>query len=69
MFPVLIPMGCSQGAEPLIGYNYASGNRKRLQGIMKFTGIAAVSIWLGLYRFTVLFRALCRGSLCAWTKP
>ena len=68
MFPVLILMGLCQGVQPLIGYNYASGDQKRLKGIMKFTGIFGGNYWLGLYRFTVLFRALCRGSLCAWTR-
>ena len=44
MFPVLILMGLCQGVQPLIGYNYASGDQKRLKGIMKFTGISAVII-------------------------
>lgn len=44
MFPVLILIGLCQGVQPLIGYNYAAGNQKRLKGIMKFTGITSVII-------------------------
>ncbi len=44
MFPVLILIGLCQGVQPLIGYNYAAGNQKRLKSIMKFTGIASVII-------------------------
>lgn len=44
MFPVLILIGLCQGVQPLIGYNYAAGNQKRLKSIMKFTGILSVII-------------------------
>jgi putative MATE family efflux protein len=39
MFPVYILIGLGQGVQPLIGYNYSANNRKRLGGVMKFTGI------------------------------
>lgn len=44
MLPVFIMIGLSQGVQPLIGYNYASGNRERMTATMKFTGAAAALI-------------------------
>lgn len=39
LFPVMILVGLCQGAQPLIGYNYASKNYKRMNGVIKLTAI------------------------------
>ncbi|MCM1326903.1 MAG: MATE family efflux transporter [Lachnoclostridium sp.] len=36
MVPMQISMGVSQGIMPLIGYNYSSGNRKRMKSALVF---------------------------------
>ena len=38
--PVLLLIGLAQGVQPLIAYNYAAGNRKRLTGTMKLTALS-----------------------------
>ena len=38
MLPVQIAMGFSQGIMPLVSYNYASGNRKRMKQAILFAG-------------------------------
>lgn len=38
MVPMYICMGMSQGIMPLVSYNYASGNRKRMQSAVVFAG-------------------------------
>lgn len=42
MLVVLLQIGLCTGIQPLIGYNYGSGNTKRLKKIFRFTGICAV---------------------------
>ena len=37
MVPTYIAMGMSQGIMPLISYNYASGNAKRMKGVILFS--------------------------------
>ena len=37
MVPMYIAMGIGQGIMPLIGYNYAAGNKKRIRQTLKFT--------------------------------
>lgn len=37
MIPMYIAMGMSQGVMPLVGYNFSSGNMKRLNGAIMFT--------------------------------
>ncbi len=53
MLPVLLAIGLCQGVQPLIGYNYASGNHLRMKKAMKLTGIigtvGSVLIMLLLY--------------------
>ncbi len=44
MIPEFIVSGLCEGVQPLIGYNYASNNRKRMNEIIKFTGICAMLI-------------------------
>ncbi|MDO4617428.1 MAG: MATE family efflux transporter [Lachnospiraceae bacterium] len=36
MITVLIPVGFAFGGQPLVGYNYGAGNRKRLSDILRF---------------------------------
>lgn len=52
MLPVFLLIGLAQGVQPLLGYNYASGNLKRMKEAMKFTGILGIGI--GSF-FTALF--------------
>ena len=55
MIPMQIALGFSQGIMPLVSYNYASGNRKRMKQAVLFAlgiiipGMACVSLgyWLG----------------------
>jgi len=37
MLPIQVAMGFSQGIMPLVSYNYASGNRKRMKGSILFS--------------------------------
>ena len=37
MVPMYLFMGITQGVMPLIGYNYSSGNKKRLKSAVRFT--------------------------------
>jgi Na+-driven multidrug efflux pump len=55
MLPMQICLGFSQGIMPLVSYNYASGNRKRMRGCILFAmgvilpAMLAVTVgyWLG----------------------
>ena len=51
MITALILVGFAFGGQPLIGYNYGAGNRKRLKEILKFTYLFEMG--LGLV-FTIL---------------
>jgi len=51
MITAMILVGFAFGGQPLIGYNYGSGNRRRLKEILKFTYL--FQIGLGLV-FTIL---------------
>lgn len=42
MLVVLLQIGLCVGIQPLIGYNYGSGNTKRLKKVFRFTGCCAV---------------------------
>lgn len=42
MLLVLLQIGLCSGIQPLIGYNYGAGNKKRLLQVFRFTGICAV---------------------------
>ena len=41
MIPLYVSMGIGQGIMPLVGYNYSSGNRKRMKETIRFTEIVA----------------------------
>ena len=43
MVPMYISMGISQGIMPLISYNYASGNHKRMRSALTFSGTVSVT--------------------------
>lgn len=55
MLPLQITMGFSQGIMPLVSYNYASGNRKRMKDSILFAGgiitpimlLVTLGYWLG----------------------
>ena len=42
MVPMYVCMGISQGIMPLVSYNYASGNRKRMRSSIVFSGSISV---------------------------
>jgi len=42
MLLVLLQIGLCSGIQPLIGYNYGAGNKKRLMQVFRFTGACAV---------------------------
>ena len=44
MVPMYVAMGLSQGIMPLISYNYASGNVKRMKGTLWFAVRAALAL-------------------------
>lgn len=44
MIPEFVVSGLCEGVQPLIGYNYASNNRERMNKVIKFTGICAILI-------------------------
>ncbi len=41
MVPMYVCMGVSQGIMPLVSYNYASGNQKRMKSAIVFAGGSA----------------------------
>ena len=59
MLVVLLQIGLCVGIQPLIGYNYGAGNKKRLMQVFKFTGI--VSVIMGT--ILTLFMMVARKSL------
>ena len=46
MFPLGISMGLCQGFMPLVGYNYASGDYRRMKEVSVFSWKAALTIAL-----------------------
>lgn len=42
LFIVFVHMGITNGIQPLLGYCYGAGNRKRFMGILKFSGILTI---------------------------
>ena len=55
MLPMYVSMGMSQGVMPLVGYNFAAGNRKRMKEAVVFTGKAAGVIMIAGTAFFCLF--------------
>ncbi len=56
MIIVFVQMGLCMGIQPLIGYNYGSGNKKRLTDIYRFTAITAVILGTTLTLIMVFAR-------------
>ncbi|MCD7791977.1 MAG: MATE family efflux transporter, partial [Oscillospiraceae bacterium] len=63
MIPMYITMGISQGLMPLVGYNYASGNRERMKKAITFTAklsivfivLMSIGYYAGAERLVGLF--------------
>ena len=53
MIPIMVLIGLCVGIQPLIGYNYTSGNHKRLKDIMKFT--AKIGTSFGILLTIIIF--------------
>ena len=56
MLVVLLQIGLCAGIQPLIGYNYGSGNKKRLKQVFWFTGLCAVIMGTALTLLMVVAR-------------
>ena len=56
MLVVLLQIGLCVGIQPLIGYNYGSGNKKRLMQVFKFTGAVSVIMGMLLTLFMIIAR-------------
>lgn len=56
MLVVLLQIGLCVGIQPLIGYNYGSGNKKRLMQVFKFTGVISVIMGMLLTLFMIIAR-------------
>ena len=56
MLVVLLQIGLCVGIQPLIGYNYGSGNNKRLMQVFKFTGVVSVMMGMFLTLFMIIAR-------------
>lgn len=55
MIPMYISMGIGQGIMPLIGYNFASGNKKRIKETLRFTIEVSAGIVLAIVALGVIF--------------
>ena len=55
MISVLLLVGFAFGGQPLIGYNYGSGNQKRLKETIKFAYILEISIAFALTVIMLMF--------------
>ena len=56
MLVVLLQIGLCVGIQPLIGYNYGSGNKKRLMQVFRFTGVVSVIMGMLLTLFMIIAR-------------
>jgi len=56
MLVILLLIGLCVGIQPLIGYNYGAGNKKRLMQVFRFTGFASVILGTVLTVFMVAAR-------------
>ncbi|MCD7806936.1 MAG: MATE family efflux transporter [Lachnospiraceae bacterium] len=65
MIPMYISMGLSQGIMPLVGYNYASGNRIRMRKAVTFAAKISVSFILLM---TVVYYVGARGLIGLFMK-
>ncbi len=59
MIPMYVSMGLTQGVMPLIGYNFASKNKKRMSSAIKFTlGIGTVFMVIATFFFFVFAKPI-----------
>lgn len=58
MIAALVLVGFAFGGQPLIGYNYGAGNKKRLQDILKFS-----------YGFECVAALVLAGTLSVFARP
>lgn len=56
MLVVLLQIGLATGIQPLIGYNYGSGNIKKLKKIYRFTALCAIIMGTVLTIFMIIAR-------------
>lgn len=56
MLVILLLIGLCVGIQPLIGYNYGAGNKKRLMQVFRFTGFCSVILGTVLTIFMVIAR-------------
>ena len=55
MIPMYVSMGMSQGVMPLVGYNYASGNRKRMRDSVIYTAKLSVGFTTAAVILYIIF--------------
>lgn len=55
MVLMYVAMGISNGVMPLVGYNYSSGNRKRMKGAVLYAGKISAAVMLPCTVLMVLF--------------
>jgi putative MATE family efflux protein len=65
LIPLHATLGVSNGIMPLVGYNYASGNVKRMKEALMFTGRAMLGFMLVI---SVLFYVFSNGMITAFIK-
>ncbi|MDE5872742.1 MAG: MATE family efflux transporter [Lachnospiraceae bacterium] len=56
MLAVLLQIGLCTGIQPLIGYSYGAGNKKRLKDVFKFTALCAIIMGTALTVLLAVFR-------------
>ncbi len=56
MLAVLLQIGLCTGIQPLIGYSYGAGNKKRLKSVFKFTALCAIIMGTVLTVLLAVFR-------------
>ncbi len=62
MLAVLLQIGLCTGIQPLIGYSYGAGNKKRLKSVFKFTALCAVIMGTALTIILAVARRKIIGS-------
>ena len=55
LLPVMVLVGLCQGMQPLIGYNYASNNIKRMKEALKFVSLVGTILGIGFTVFLLTF--------------
>lgn len=55
LLPIMVLVGLCQGAQPLIGYNYASKNIRRMKEVLKFVAMIGTILGIGFTVFLFVF--------------